>query len=777
MLTIAAIAPIPTLPDPASARPGGEGDGFAPVLAALLTSGKTAPTIAPPVAAMTPDAPEQAFAPPPPRQAGTPLPPTGTPAPLAAALMPMVVTPMLGGERQRAVDDARLLVPGDVIDTVPGEATDPAPVPVPQRNRTRAEEPYAASTTAVVALPPSRRALPADDRGVRFLPTANRPLSPEVPVEADDQLVPASEPDAAAVSACTPPGDPVASAVALPTRPGDAALTATPASVPARAHASLQPPADRVPSGPAPVTPRPVDRDSLARPADGSDLRVAVPQPEVATPRASSAVRPDRTGPDTNSADAAMQPVPSRVEPEREVAAPLVHDEVLPAAPKPVIPSRSAGAEEPALDSTADAAGAPARAFAPRPAPVPTATPDPDINSATRAAVQADATSSIEATRAASARTATPPLDMATAPAPASARPPRLTPLVERSAAFTLEPIGKVIAPPSSPIAAPASAATRAAKASTPDQRDAKTTFAQDAETPTPVSRTEQTPASPRPPVASPLAIATPAPITASADQARPAPASSAPSSAAGAPVMVAEPVASTGPPATSGVSDAARPAFTPTRSPATVEARPARTEPLAGLAPAPVAMQPAAAILPAFQAFGAALHRAAAAERRPALRDTPELLVVAPALPAAQPLAPVDDPTPLDTTQARWPDAMIGRIEQLRDLANEADTRIRLHPDALGTVDVALRREGDAVRVHFTAAEPATAKLLADAQPRLQELAEAKGLKLGGAPVDSGNANTGERRQPATPQPGTPARPRGSAAAQPEAQADTRLA
>ena len=70
---------------------------------------------------------------------------------------------------------------------------------------------------------------------------------------------------------------------------------------------------------------------------------------------------------------------------------------------------------------------------------------------------------------------------------------------------------------------------------------------------------------------------------------------------------------------------------------------------------------------------------------------------------------------------------------------------------------------------------------LLADAQPRLQELAEARGLKLGGAPVDSGNANTGantgERRQPATPQPATPVRPRASAAAQPEAEADTRLA
>jgi flagellar hook-length control protein FliK len=146
---------------------------------------------------------------------------------------------------------------------------------------------------------------------------------------------------------------------------------------------------------------------------------------------------------------------------------------------------------------------------------------------------------------------------------------------------------------------------------------------------------------------------------------------------------------------------------------------------------------------------------------------------------PVAAPAA-LQAPTPaapLDMTQARWPDAMMMRIEQIRDVQNAADTRIRLHPDALGHIDVAVRREGEAVHVHFAAAEPATRTLLAEAQPRLQELAEAKGLKLAQSQVDSGAGHSGERRQPAAQQPATPPRPasaRDAAAADPT---DTRLA
>jgi flagellar hook-length control protein FliK len=105
---------------------------------------------------------------------------------------------------------------------------------------------------------------------------------------------------------------------------------------------------------------------------------------------------------------------------------------------------------------------------------------------------------------------------------------------------------------------------------------------------------------------------------------------------------------------------------------------------------------------------------------------------------------------------QERWPHAMIERIEMLRDAADAVDTRIRLVPDALGAIDVSVKTEGDTVRVHFNAEQAATRTLLADAQPRLAELAEARGLKLSQGSL--GDSGAQQQRAPATPQ--TPNRP-----------------
>lgn len=183
-----------------------------------------------------------------------------------------------------------------------------------------------------------------------------------------------------------------------------------------------------------------------------------------------------------------------------------------------------------------------------------------------------------------------------------------------------------------------------------------------------------------------------------------------------------------------------------------------------------------ASAILPALQAFGAALHRAAAAERRPRLSEADALTPLAVTAPAA-PVVGAGPAAPLDTTVPRWPEAMVQRIEQIRDQQDAADTRIRLHPDALGAVDVALRRDGDGVHIHLHAAEPAARALLAEAQPRLAELAEAKGLKLAGTQVDGSGAQDSrqDRRQPAAPAQA----PRSARAAAPDTvdDHDTRLA
>lgn len=111
----------------------------------------------------------------------------------------------------------------------------------------------------------------------------------------------------------------------------------------------------------------------------------------------------------------------------------------------------------------------------------------------------------------------------------------------------------------------------------------------------------------------------------------------------------------------------------------------------------------------------------------------------------------PTDDTkhVPLDLRDDNGLQRMIDRIETLRDDAYARDTRIRLVPDALGAVDVAVRRSGDALHVHFSAENAATRALIADAQPRLLELADARGVRIAGASVDSGASGGGQHARP----------------------------
>lgn len=184
-----------------------------------------------------------------------------------------------------------------------------------------------------------------------------------------------------------------------------------------------------------------------------------------------------------------------------------------------------------------------------------------------------------------------------------------------------------------------------------------------------------------------------------------------------------------------------------------------------------PVPAITAGASAPAGQVFAAALHAAARderTERDAPVRDTaPQpgfgAADLAPhAVAAAAPTTSADaGGGTLDLRDGRWPHAMIDRIERLRDDADSADTRIRLVPDRLGQIDVAVRREGDTLHVRFHAAEAETRALLADAQPRLAEIAQGRGLRLGDAQVGGGAAQ-GERQPPRpAPVPATSAAPR----------------
>jgi hypothetical protein len=164
-----------------------------------------------------------------------------------------------------------------------------------------------------------------------------------------------------------------------------------------------------------------------------------------------------------------------------------------------------------------------------------------------------------------------------------------------------------------------------------------------------------------------------------------------------------------------------------------------------------PAAPDPAAA--PVFAAAVTAATLPTGKDRDPATPTDP-LAAIAPAAatPSVAAVAPPSggERSPLDLTQERWPQAMVAHIERLRDAADAADTRIRLVPDALGAIDIGVRQEGETLHVHFTAAEAQTRSLLQEAQPRLAEAAEQRGLKLGQTSVGQNQAEAGSgQRQP----------------------------
>jgi len=160
--------------------------------------------------------------------------------------------------------------------------------------------------------------------------------------------------------------------------------------------------------------------------------------------------------------------------------------------------------------------------------------------------------------------------------------------------------------------------------------------------------------------------------------------------------------------------------------------------------------------VLPAGRAFAEAI--AASAVDQPTTRRriggdiaaaTPAFDTLGIAAHASHATAPVAvSETAVDTRHAQWIEGVIDHIEVLRDAADATDTRIRLSPDALGKVDVAISREGDRVNVHFTTTTPEARQLLVDAQPRLAAIAETRGLKLGQSSVDSGSAGGNQTPQ-----------------------------
>lgn len=194
--------------------------------------------------------------------------------------------------------------------------------------------------------------------------------------------------------------------------------------------------------------------------------------------------------------------------------------------------------------------------------------------------------------------------------------------------------------------------------------------------------------------------------------------------------------------------------------APSPVEPRQTFMREVSGNARQTVALRPQAAAsvqpvagttAPAAQVFGAAMHAAAGKEDRVRAEPLdPAITTTAVAAPVREVAAVADAGAPtLDMRQSGWPTHMVDHIEALRDAANANDTRIRLVPDALGAIDIAVRTVGDAIHVRFAAEDSVTRTMIEDAQPRLAEIAQERGLKIGQTIVEpapaAGQANAGQ--------------------------------
>jgi flagellar hook-length control protein FliK len=251
------------------------------------------------------------------------------------------------------------------------------------------------------------------------------------------------------------------------------------------------------------------------------------------------------------------------------------------------------------------------------------------------------------------------------------------------------------------------------------------------------------TPALPTAPTPSPAASS----VAASSPVGRDVPTALTPSSAApvAVPTAPADPAAATAPP-----TAVAGPAFA--KAAATLQPR-AFVREVSGTARQTVALRPQAAALPqpaagttapASLVFGAAIHAASGSDERlrsEAAEPTLTAIAAPAAVGSAAPVVDTAQPT-LDMRRGDWPNTMIDHIEALRDAANANDTRIRLIPDALGVIDVAVKTVGDAIHVRFAAEDATTRARLEEARPALALIAEERGLRIGQAVVEAASAN-----------------------------------
>ncbi|MBX3562953.1 MAG: flagellar hook-length control protein FliK [Sphingomonas sp.] len=267
-------------------------------------------------------------------------------------------------------------------------------------------------------------------------------------------------------------------------------------------------------------------------------------------------------------------------------------------------------------------------------------------------------------------------------------------------------------------------------------------------------------------PASSPVPTATPIVSPPAAPLAVAAPIAAQPAQRTEAPVPVRQEAPVTIEASTPGVQ-VSTPAPQPLRAPTVEPAQPLTVASLIAQASAQAIAQPAA--------FAPARHSLAETDQ-PAVTG---IATPSSALPQQVTATPDAQQGTLDMRRHEWTGKMVEMIEAMRDSAPVKETRISLMPDALGKVDISVRQDGDRVHVHFSAETQAARQILTDAQPRLNELAEARGIRLGQTSVEQQGtgAQSGQRHNDA-PRPQNPSAPASArAAADQFTQTDERVA
>jgi len=85
------------------------------------------------------------------------------------------------------------------------------------------------------------------------------------------------------------------------------------------------------------------------------------------------------------------------------------------------------------------------------------------------------------------------------------------------------------------------------------------------------------------------------------------------------------------------------------------------------------------------------------------------------------------------------WTAKMIDKIETLQGGGAARETRLSLMPEGLGKVDVSIRQDdAGSLHVAFNTDTQAARQLIADAQPKLAEIAQERGIRIGSTSVES---------------------------------------